>query len=415
MLETIQSWLLEQGLSESTIAIVSPGIGVLMMLGLSLAAYFVTRQIILSAVVFSARRTRTRWDDILIDRKVLHRLSYFAPALVVYLLTPLALTGYETFISIIHNIVLIGMIVVGVWTLDSFLNAIFDIFQTLDVSKEISIRSPIQVAKIIAYFFAGILLIAVILDRNPVYLLTGLGALSAVLMLIFKDPILGFTAGIQLSANRMVSPGDWVEMPHYDANGDVIEVGLTTVKVQNWDKTITMIPTYALISESFKNWRGMLDSGGRRIMRSINLDISSIKFCDAEMLDRFARIEYIAEYIAQKKQEVAEHNEMNRVDTSILVNGRHLTNIGTFRAYVSAYLRHHPMINQEMTFLVRQLPPSEYGLPIQIYVFSKDKAWANYEAIQADIFDHLLAVVPEFDLKVFQNPTGNDFQKLSEK
>jgi miniconductance mechanosensitive channel len=229
---------------------------------------------------------------------------------------------------------------------------------------------------------------------------------------VFKDPILGFAAGIQLSANKMVMIGDWVEMPKYDADGDVIEVGLTTVKVQNWDKTITMIPTYSLISESFKNWRGMQDSGGRRIKRSIHIDISSIRFCTGEMLERFAKIQYISDYIAEKKEEVAAHNQTHRVDTSILVNGRHLTNVGTFRAYVEAYLRHHPLINQEMTFLVRQLAPTEHGLPIEIYVFSRDKVWANYEAIQADIFDHLLAVVPEFDLQVFQNPTGSDFQGL---
>jgi miniconductance mechanosensitive channel len=401
-------------LSESTAGVLSPGVAILLVILLAFVSYYITKWIIISGLAYSARRTSTRWDDFMVERKVIHRLAYFAPALVIYVLTPLALHGYDTAIEFVQDAMLVVIILIGVWTLDSLLNAVFDIYDTLDVSKEFTIRGPIQVAKIVVYFIGGLLIVALLLDKSPLYLLTGLGALSAVLMLVFKDPILGFAAGIQLSANKMVMIGDWVEMPKYNADGDVIEVGLTTVKVQNWDKTITMIPTYALISESFKNWRGMQESGGRRIKRSIHIDISSIRFCTGEMLERFAKIQYIADYIAEKKAEVAAHNQTHQVDTSILVNGRHLTNVGTFRAYVVAYLRHHPMVNQEMTFLVRQLAPTEHGLPIQIYVFSSDKVWANYEAIQADIFDHLLAVVLEFDLQVFQNPTGSDFKELVE-
>jgi len=210
----------------------------------------------------------------------------------------------------------------------------------------------------------------------------------------------------------MVANGDWIEMPKYGANGDIIEIALTTVKVQNWDKTITTIPTYALITESFKNWRGMSDSGGRRIKRSINLDINTIKFCTEEMLDQFSKIQYISSYIEKKKKEVKEINELEKVDSSSLVNGRRMTNIGTFRAYVESYLHNHPMINKEMTLLVRQLAPTEHGLPIEIYVFSKNQEWAKYESIQANIFDHLLAVIPEFQLRVFQDPSGLDFSKL---
>jgi len=206
--------------------------------------------------------------------------------------------------------------------------------------------------------------------------------------------------------------GDWIEMPKYGADGDVLEVALTTVKVQNWDKTITTIPTYALISESFKNWRGMANSGGRRIKRAVNIDMSSIRFCDEAMLERFTRIQYIAEYIEDKYHELETFNQSANVDNASLANGRRMTNIGTFRAYVVAYLRNHPMINMDMTFLVRQLPPGQHGLPIEVYVFSKDQVWANYEAIQADIFDHILSVVPEFDLRVYQNPTGADFRML---
>jgi miniconductance mechanosensitive channel len=231
-------------------------------------------------------------------------------------------------------------------------------------------------------------------------------------MLIFKDSILGLVAGIQLSTNQMLHIGDWIEMPKYGADGDVIDISLTTLKVQNWDKTITTIPTYALISDYFKNWRGMSESGGRRIKRSINIDVTSIKFCTQEMLDKFKRFKCIREYVERKLEEIDTHNTSEGVDESDLVNGRHLTNIGTFRAYVAAYLRSHPRVHQGMTFLVRHLQPTAEGLPIQIYIFSNDQAWANYEAIQADIFDHILAVVPEFELRVFQNPTGADFQAL---
>ncbi len=305
------------------------------------------------------------------------------------------------------------MIVMGILALDAFLNGSLAIYETYEISNKIPIKGFIQVFKIIIYFTSGVFIIAILLDKTPVYLFSSLGALTAVLMFIFKDAILGFVAGIQLTANQMVANGDWIEMPKYGADGDIIEIALTTVKVQNWDKTITTIPTYALITESFKNWRGMSESGGRRIKRSISLDMNTIQFCTEEMLDRFSKIQYISSYIEKQKIELKTYNQAEQVDHSSLVNGRRMTNVGTFRAYVEAYLKNHPKINHEMTFLVRQLAPSEHGLPIEIYVFSKDKAWANYESIQADIFDHILAVIPEFDLQVFQDPSGRDFNKLT--
>ena len=210
----------------------------------------------------------------------------------------------------------------------------------------------------------------------------------------------------------MVSRGDWIEMPKYGADGDVLEVALTTVKVQNWDKTITTIPTYALISESFKNWRGMSESGGRRIKRAINIDMQSIRLCDDEMLTRFRKIQHVSEYLERKAREIADWNTERGVDTSLPINGRRLTNVGTFRAYIAAYLRHHPMVNDQMTFLVRQLAPSAVGLPIEIYVFSRDQEWSNYEDIQSDIFDHILAVAPEFDLRIYQSPSGGDVRDV---
>jgi miniconductance mechanosensitive channel len=236
--------------------------------------------------------------------------------------------------------------------------------------------------------------------------------LAAVLLLVFRDTILGFVASIQLSANNMVKPGDWIEMPSHNADGTVLDISLNTVKVQNWDKTIATVPTYALVSESFRNWKGMEESGGRRIKRSINIDMNSVRFVDDELAEKFKKIHLLKAYVESREEEILKYNEENKIDGSILVNGRRMTNLGTFRKYVEEYLRKHPKIHNDMTFLVRQLQPDERGLPIEIYVFSNDQAWANYETIQADIFDHILAVIPEFELRVFQNPSGRDFQNL---
>ncbi|MHC5083465.1 MAG: mechanosensitive ion channel family protein [Planctomycetota bacterium] len=310
----------------------------------------------------------------------------------------------------------IYMILIGLLVVNAFLNTVVDVYRTFEFANKVPIRGFMQVVKIVLFLLGGIMVLGLIVDKDPSKLLAGMGAMTAVLMLIFKDAILGFVAGIQLSANNMVHIGDWIEMPKYGADGDVIDVSLTTVKVQNWDKTISTIPAYSLISDSFKNWRGMSESDGRRIKRSINLDMNTTRFCDEAMLAKFRKIQYLSDYIDSKKRQIDEHNQAANVDDTELVNGRRMTNIGTFRAYVIAYLKNNPNINKDMTFLVRQLQPTPEGLPIEIYVFSADKVWANYEAIQADIFDHILASIGEFDLRVYQNPTGSDFRNLlSEK
>ena len=388
------------------------GIALAGVLILSAAADLVAKRYILAAITYAITRSKSTWDDAVLRQRTLDRLAHLAPALVIFILIPFALEGMDTTIAVLRGATQIYMIIILMLVLDSLLNSAEEIYQQFEASKEIPIKGFIQVLKLILYFLAAIFVISILLNKTPLFLLSGIGALTAVLMLIFRDAILGFVAGIQLAANKMVANGDWIEMPDYGADGDVIEVSLTTVKVQNWDKTITTIPTYALISESFKNWRGMQESGGRRIKRAVNIDMSSIKFCNGEMLDRFAKIQYISEYIEHKKHELEAFNQSINVDNTSLVNGRRMTNVGTFRAYVKAYLQNHPEINKDMTFLIRQLSPTEYGLPIEIYVFSKDQVWANYEAIQADIFDHILAVVPEFDLRVYQNPTGADFSTL---
>jgi miniconductance mechanosensitive channel len=413
MLELLHTWLLDQGINEALAFYFARGVTIIVVLILSLAANFVAKRYILSALTYVISRSKSKWDDAVLRQRALDRLAHLAPALVVFMLTPLALEGMDAMIDFIRSGLQIYMIVILMLVLDSLLNTVEDIYQNFEASREIPIKGFIQVLKIVLYFLAAIFVISILLNKTPIFLLSGVGALAAVMMLVFRDSILGFVAGIQLAANRMVSVGDWIEMPKYGADGDVLEVALTTVKVQNWDKTITTIPTYALISESFKNWRGMSDSGGRRIKRAVNIDMSSIRFCNEEMLARFEKIQYISEYIEKKKGELEAFNKATKVDNASLANGRRMTNIGTFRAYVWAYLQNHPMINRQMTFLIRQLPPAEHGLPIEIYVFSKDTVWANYEAIQADIFDHILAVVPEFDLRVYQNPTGADFRVLN--
>ncbi len=413
MLEILTNWIINKGLDLATADILARGLIFVLILVLSLIAYLVAKHFILKGIAAIVSRTETQWDDMILKKNVFSRLAHLAPPIVIYISVHIPFAGYDWLIALINGIVLIYMIAMGILAIDAFLNASLAIYRTYEVSNRIPIKGFIQVFKLIIYFTSGIFIISILLNKTPIYLFSSLGAITAILMFIFKDAILGFVAGIQLSANRMVANGDWIEMPKYGANGDIIEIALTTVKVQNWDKTITTVPTYALITESFKNWRGMSESGGRRIKRSINIDMNTIKFCTEDMLDRFSKIQYISGYIQKMKKEVQEMNELEKVDNSSVVNGRRMTNIGTFRAYVIAYLSNHPMINQEMTFLVRQLAPTEHGLPLEIYVFSKDQNWANYEAIQSDIFDHILAVVPEFDLRVFQDPSGSDFSKLA--
>ena len=310
----------------------------------------------------------------------------------------------------IQRIAFSYMVLVFVAALSKLLDAADDVYRSFEVSKSRPIKGYLQVLKIIAYVIGTIVIIAVLTDRSPLLLLSGIGAATAVLMLIFQNSILGLVASIQLASNNMVQIGDWIEMPKYGADGDVIDISLHTVKVQNWDKTIITIPTHALISDSFKNWKGMSEAGGRRIKRSIYIDMTSIKFCDEEMLERFKKIRYIQQYINDKTEEIEEYNKKLGIDAESLVNGRHLTNIGTFRAYIMQYLKNHPRIHKGMTQIVRQLEPTEKGLPIEIYAFTNDTAWAAYESIRPDIFDHILAVVPEFDLRLFQNPSGHDLR-----
>jgi miniconductance mechanosensitive channel len=412
MRETIHTWLTEAGLST---AAAKPLGALILMCGavvLSVAAHYVARTILVRFVTRVSGRTRTVWDDIIVQEKALGRAAHLLPAIIMYYAAQLVLTSYPQVLAVVVNAVYVYAILVGIWALSAVLNTVQRIYQTLDISNEIHITGLLQAAKIVAAVVGVVLMLSLLLDKSPVYLLSGLGAMTAVLLLIFKDSLLGLTAGFLLTSNRMIARGDWIEMPKYGANGDVMDVTLTSVKVRNWDKTITTIPTYALISESFKNWRGMQESGGRRMARSIYIDMNSVAFCTPDMLERFRKIEFIADYIEKRQKEIEEYNRARNVDESVVVNGRRMTNIGTLRAYIAAYLRNHPLVKQDMTLLVRHLQPSEHGIPIQIYAFCADTRWAHYEAFQADVLDHILAVIPQFDLRVFQRPSGLDLQTM---
>ncbi|MCB2202266.1 mechanosensitive ion channel family protein [bacterium] len=409
MTELLTQWLMDRGLGATSADYIGLAIMAVLVVLLAMTSNFVARRILLEAVAQLVKRTTTTWDDVLMRRRLFHRLSHLAPALVIYATASL-FPGAQ---QIIERLSTVYMILAGLFVLNAFLNGVVDIYNSYDVSRHRPMKGYVQLVQIVIAIFVGIYALARLMDRDPWPLLTGLGAMTAVLLLVFKDTILGLVASVQLSTNDMVRIGDWIEMPKYGADGDVIDVTLHTVKVQNWDKTITTIPSYALISDSFRNWRGMKESGGRRIKRALNIDLSTVQFCSAEMLDRFEKYQLIADYIRTRREEIAQFNKENGVDSSILVNGRNMTNLGTFRAYVAAYLRSHPRVHKDMTFLIRYLAPGDNGLPLEIYVFSNDQVWANYEAIQADIFDHIFAVLPYFELRAFQHPTGSDFRRLA--
>ena len=378
-----------------------------LILCLSLFIYILMRYVFIKAIFHLFEKTSTKLDDILIEKGFLNRLSYVVPLLILYNLFDHLIGSYE----IINRLLLSLIAIVIVASINSLLSVLNDIYNQSKYSNNINVKSYFQILRLIINLFSIIIIFAILSGQSPLYLLSGLGALTAVLMLIFKDTILSFVSSIQINSNDLFKIGDWVEAPQFGADGDVIDIALHTIKIQNWDKTISIIPTHKLIDSSFKNWRGMSDSGGRRIKRSINIDMNSIKFCNNELIEKFKSITLISKYINDKLSEINKHNIS--VNKESLINGRAITNIGTYRAYIKAYLKNNKYIHDNMTFLIRQLSPTENGLPIQIYVFSNNTNWIDYEEIQSDIFDHLLSALDQFDLKIYQRPSGNDLSKFS--
>lgn len=379
----------------------------------SILIYYLLTFIIRKTVYVLISRSESQRDDILIKNKVFKKLCMIIPAYIIRTFAATALPSYPMLSSIIVMVTKVYEVFVYSRVLDAILSTLNDIYDTYEISKSKPIKGFIQVLKIIIYIVCFLLIIAILTQKQLSNIFIGLGTLSAVLMLVFKDPILGFVGGLQLTVNDMLRIGDWIVMEKSKADGEVLEIGLTTVKVQNWDKTITTIPTYSLISDSFTNWRGMQNSGGRRIARSFVIDIDTIKFCTPEMLERYKKFQLVKQYIIDKEKEIEEYNKLNSIDDSNLVNGRRQTNIGIFRAYLNEYLAQSPYINKDMTFMVRQLSPTEYGIPLQIYAFSANKEWVKYENIQSDIFDHVFAVVTMFDLKIYQKPSSNTLEKVN--
>jgi miniconductance mechanosensitive channel len=387
------------------------------LIGLAIAAIAVdqiTTRILLRILIRVAERSKANWDDQLVKQRVLHQLAHLVPAMLVYSALPLVLAGWpEWVVKALQQFALIYLAVVVVIAVNRALNAVLAIYQQTETSTRVPLKPIIQVVQGIVIFAAVILVVAMIINRPAAAILGGLGAFAAVLLLVFQQPILGLAAGIQLSANQMVRRGDWITVPKFGADGTVTEISLTTVSVQNWDKTISSVPTHALLTDTFRNWRGMEESGGRRVKRSINLDMNTICFMDDEIRERLRKVGFLRDYLAEREKEIAEYNRTHGIDDSSPANGRRLTNVGSFRAYLVHYLQAHPMVSDSMTFLVRQLDPTPYGLPIEIYVFLTEQRWAAYEAIQADIFDHILAVIPEFRLRVYQQPSGKDLELIS--
>lgn len=382
----------------------------LMLILLSYFGYWVTWKLMRKILIPIIQRSKNQFDDLLIRHRFFRKVSYLVPALMLYYFIDDTIT-ILILNSFISTILELFFVLNSILIINSILSTINDFYDRYDFSKHHPIKGVIQVLKIVSYIGGFLIAIALLIDRDISSLVISLGALSAVMLLIFKDPILGFVGGLQLIFNKMLSIGDWISMPKFGADGIVTEINLTTVKVQNWDKTIVTIPTYSLISGSFQNWRGMEESGGRRIKRSINIDMDSIRFCSDEMLEKFKKVHVLKPYLEKTEITLEEYNEEHKIDSSSIVNGRRQTNIGVFRAYLKAYLRNRSDVHQNMTFLVRQLQPHEKGLPIEIYVFTTTIEWGKYEDIQSDIFDHVLAAIPEFDLQIYQYPSNSGIKE----
>ena len=372
----------------------------------------VAKRVLTGVVRAFAERSRATWDDTLVEHNVFGRLVQVVPALVIFAGTPFVPGLQDSLVQLIRNVAMGYLVLMLTLGLTAMLGAAQTIYETLPVAKDRPLKGFVQLLQIVVWILGGVMIVAAVLDRSPLLLLSGFGAMTAILLLVFKDTILSLVASVQLTAQDMVRVGDWIEMPQFGADGDVVDVQLHTIKVQNWDKTITTIPTHRLISDSFKNWRGMSQSGGRRIKRAIFIDVSTIRMQTQDEVDRFMRFALLKDYIKAKEQELADYNAGLEVEVDADVNRRRLTNIGTFRAYAFNYLKNHPRIRKDMTLIVRQLAPGPEGLPLEIYCFTTTTAWAEYEDIQSDIFDHLLAVVPEFDLRLYQKPAGSDLANL---
>jgi miniconductance mechanosensitive channel len=385
---------------------------IFILFAISFLSWYFTKIVVIRFVHKIFLKTKVVWDDVLIEKRVFEKIAYLVPAFIIVLIAPYIFGDFPILVDYVIVLANIFIVMVLIRSAITLLSVFDEILSKTIILKDKPITSYVQVLKIIVYFIGGILVLSLILGKSPFYFLGAMGAMTAILLLIFKDTILGFVASIQMSVYDMVRVGDWISMPKFDADGDVMSINLNTVKVQNWDQTITSIPTYAFITDSFKNWRGMNDSGGRRIKRAIYLKVSSFKFCDEQMLSQFKKYHLIQDYITKTGDDVQKFNSEINDNEIVSVNTRRLTNIGVFRIYAEKYITAHPDINKDMIIMVRQLESTSKGLPLEIYCFSSEKEWLKYETIISDIFDHLFTITSEFELEVFEEPTGNDFRNL---
>lgn len=411
MMDLLSDFFNENGINENISGVLASVTVTVILLIICIIVHISLKYIVLRILTKVIKGNKFEWDDILLKRRVIQRVLLIVPGIIAYGLAPIYME--EKIIEIIQKLSSTYVLIVIIFVISSLLDAVDDIYRTKPISRVRPIKGFLQVVKIVAVVLIGIVTIATLLDKSPLALLGGIGAVAAVFSFVFKDSILGFIAGLQLTSNDMLRIGDWIEMTKYGADGDVIDITLNTVMVQNFDKTIVTIPAYSMISDSFKNWRGMQEFGGRRIKRSVYIDVNSVNFCTKEMISKFKKVDLLKDYIIIKEKELEEYNLENNIDISQKINGRRMTNVGTFRAYLQNYLINHPGIDQEKTLMVRQLAQSENGIPLEIYAFTRDTIWVNYEGVQSDIFDHILAVAGEFDLRIFQNPSGNDIKNIN--
>mgnify|MGYP001210497287 FL=1 len=412
ILRDIDELLISWGMLPSLAEELDQFIAFTIVLIVAFAADAVCRHILLKAVAHLVKQTKATWDDIVFDHRVMVHVSRMVAPIIIYVFVPVAFADSNSAtLAFLQRICLIYIIITFLSFINSLLKAVYTVYSEREQLRDRPLKGMLQTVQVILWFVGAIIVVSILINKSPVSLLAGLGASAAILMLVFKDSIMGFVSGVQLSANDMLKVGDWIAMPKYGADGTVIEVTLATVKVRNWDNTITTIPPYLLVSDSFQNWRGMKESGGRRVKRSINIDMTSVKFCTPEMLAKYRKIRLLRDYVEHTEQIIEEYNVEHDIDNSILVNGRRQTNLGVFRAYLTAYLKSLPDVNQELTCMVRQLQPTDHGIPMELYFFCAIKDWVPYEGVQADVFDHVLAIIPEFDLQVFQSPSGRDFKQ----
>ncbi|QBG36081.1 mechanosensitive ion channel family protein [Litorilituus sediminis] len=409
MNEIISFWLIEQGVSDDHLASTTLIVGLVFIALIASVSFYLTKFQLLKVVNNLIIKTRNTWDDALIEHQVLNRMALMVPYVLILFLSPLVLLPESTASAVLVLLAKVLLTFQVARSLSALLNVSRSIYKETAKQKYLPLNAIIQVIKLALYLVTTIIIVSLIINRSPVYLLSGLGALTAVLLLVFQDTIKGLVASIQISANKMVVAGDWIELPKYGADGDVIEIGLSTVKIENFDKTVTTVPTYALISDSFKNWRNMYHTGARRIKRTLIIDIASIDFYSLEKIDFLSNSKLLKEYLSEKKQLLAQDANDEPKELA-KINSRQLTNVGTFRAYIELYLQQNSNIRNDLTCMVRQLPATASGLPLEIYCFANTSVWAKYEGIQADIFDHLFAIAPQFDLRVFQHPSGFDWQ-----